>query len=332
MNKYLVTGGAGFIGSHIIRDLLSTPFGSAYDCEVICLDNMYTGQESNIEEFKKDPRFRFFKADITESYSIKKMKALDGVTHIFNCACPASPVHYQGKHAIDTTMACVLGTKNMLDLATKNDAKIMQFSTSEVYGDPVVPEQSEMYRGNVNCTGPRACYDEGKRCAESLCFDYNRVYGTKVKVIRIFNTYGPNMRSDDGRVVSNFICQALKGEDITVYGDGTQTRSFCYIDDLVKGIMGVMQTEDSFVGPVNLGNPSELKVIDVARLVLDLLPHSKSRIVSKELPVDDPTRRKPDISLAKSVVGWRPETRLVKGLVLTIEYFKSKLENKEENK
>lgn len=332
MNKYLVTGGAGFIGSHIIRDLLRAPFGSAYDCEVICLDNMYTGQESNIEEFKKDPRFRFFKADITESYSIKKMKALDGVTHIFNCACPASPVHYQGKHAIDTTMVCVLGTKNMLELATKNNAKIMQFSTSEVYGDPVVPEQSEMYRGNVNCTGPRACYDEGKRCAESLCFDYNRVYGTKVKVIRIFNTYGPNMRSDDGRVVSNFICQALKGEDITVYGDGTQTRSFCYIDDLVKGIMGVMQTEDSFVGPVNLGNPSELKVIDVARLVLDLLPHSKSRIVSKELPVDDPTRRKPDISLAKSVVGWRPETRLVKGLVLTIEYFKSKLENKEENK
>lgn len=332
MNKYLVTGGAGFIGSHIIKDLLSSSFGSADDCEVICLDNMYTGQDENIREFFKDPRFKFIEGDVTESYSIKKMRELDGVTHIFNCACPASPVHYQGKHAIDTTLTCVLGVKNMLDLATKNNAKIMQFSTSEVYGDPDVAEQSENYRGNVNCTGPRACYDEGKRCAESLCFDYNRVYGTKVKVIRIFNTYGPNMRSDDGRVVSNFICQALKDEDITIYGDGTQTRSFCYIDDLIEGIMEVMRTDNSFIGPVNLGNPSELKIYDVARLILDLLPHSKSKIISKELPTDDPLRRKPDITLATSVLGWYPKTRFVKGLVLTIEYFKSKLENKEENK
>jgi UDP-glucuronate decarboxylase len=332
MNKYLVTGGAGFIGSHIIKRLLSWSFGLGEDDQVICFDNMYTGREENISEFFADPRFKFIKGDITESYSVKHNPALKGVTHIFNCACPASPAHYQGKHAIDTTLTSVIGVKNMLDLATKNKATIMQFSTSEVYGDPEVDEQNEVYRGNVNCTGPRACYDEGKRCAESLCFDYNRIYGTKVKVIRIFNTYGPNMRSDDGRVVSNFICQALRDEDITIYGDGTQTRSFCYVDDLIDGIMSMMESPADFLGPVNLGNPFELSIKDIAELILDLLPHSKSSIVYKELPKDDPQQRKPDILLAKCMLGFEPKVRLTKGLILTIEYFKSEYDKERRTK
>lgn len=330
MYKILVTGGAGFLGSHLCRRLLDIPVAdNEPDHEIICLDNLYTGSIENIKDLLDFPNFKFIKGDITNSYWLKHNKEFDGVTHIFNCACPASPVHYQGKHAIDTTLTSVIGIKNLLDLATKWNAKIMQFSTSEVYGDPVgLPIQSEDFRGNVNCIGPRACYDEGKRCAESLCFDYNRIYKTKVKVIRIFNTYGPYMNKDDGRVISNFVCQALQNQDITIYGDGLQTRSFCYVDDLIEGILKVMDTCDSFIGPINLGNPTEFTMMQLAHLVLDLIPESTSKIVQKPLPIDDPTQRRPDINKAKGL-GWKPEVSLIKGLVYTIRYFRNIL-NKEE--
>lgn len=336
MNKILVTGGAGFLGSHLCRRILK--YGLSYygdenptECQVICVDNLYTGSTKNIGDLMGNSNFKFIKGDITNSYWLKHNKEFEGVTHIFNCACPASPIHYQGKHAIETTMTSVVGMKNLLDLATKWDAKIMQFSTSEVYGDPDIgcPVQPEHYRGNVNCTGPRACYDEGKRCAESLCFDYNRIYKTKIKVIRIFNTYGPYMNKDDGRVISNFVCQALQNQDITVYGDGMQTRSFCYVDDLIEGIIKMMDSEDQVIGPVNLGNPTQFTMIDLARIILDLIPESTSKIVQKDLPQDDPRQRKPDIMLAKGILGWKPEVSLIKGLVYTIRYFRNIL-NKEE--
>lgn len=339
MAKILVTGGAGFLGSHLCRRLLTS--GLNDDCtvsefpteglEVICVDNLYTGSKKNIEDLMGNSQFKFVKGDITNSYWLKHNKEFEGVTHIFNCACPASPVHYQGKHSIETTMTSVVGMKNLLDLATKYDAKIMQFSTSEVYGDPDLgyPVQPEHYRGNVSCIGPRACYDEGKRCAESLCFDYNRIYKTKIKVIRIFNTYGPYMNKDDGRVVSNFICQALENKPITIYGDGFQTRSFCYVNDLIEGIIRIMNTNDYIIGPVNLGNPTEFTMQQLAKLVLDLVPESTSEIIYKDLPIDDPTHRRPCIDVAKRFVNWKPEVSLTKGLVYTIRYFRKVL-NKEE--
>lgn len=321
MNKILITGGAGFIGSNLCKELLKDNNNF-----VICLDNLYTGSKNNIKKFLNKSNFRFIKCDITDNellMKLEKQDVLNNINYIYNCACPASPIHYQGKHAINTTLTCVLGIKNMLDLANKYNAKIMQFSTSEVYGEADCEYQNESYRGNVNCTGIRSCYDEGKRCAESLCFDYNRIYGTKIKVIRIFNTFGPNMRKDDGRVISNFICQALTNEDITIYGDGSQTRSFCYIDDLISGIIKVMNTDDSFIGPINLGNPVECSIKNIAMLVCKYI-ETKSKIIYKELPQDDPTHRKPDISLAK-LLGWEPHINLFDGIENTIKYFRSLL-------
>lgn len=338
MAKVLVTGGAGFLGSHLCRRLLNEGFNDEIQAgedrenlEVICFDNLYTGSLNNIKDLTINPYFKFIKGDITNGYALKHNKELEGVTHIFNCACPASPVYYQKKHAINTTMTCVVGMKNLLDLATKNKAKIMQFSTSEVYGDPLgYPVQPEDYRGNVNCTGPRACYDEGKRCAESLCFDYNRTYGTKIKVIRIFNTYGPYMDKDDGRVVSNFICQALENKPITIYGDGRQTRSFCYVDDLIEGIIRVMNGSDELVGPFNLGNPTEFTMNDLAHIVLDLIPESTSEIIHEDLPIDDPTQRKPYIQKAQMYFRWQPKVSLTRGLVYTIRYFRKVLHKEAE--
>lgn len=309
MKRVLITGGAGFVGSNLCRRLLDE--GN----HVICVDNLYTGQMVNIEKMLTHPEFEFVKHNIIEPLEI------DGIDEIYNLACPASPPHYQ-KSPTYTTKTCVLGIINMLELATKNNAKIMQFSTSEVYGDPLVHPQVESYRGNVNPIGIRSCYDEGKRCAETLCFDYNREFGTRIKVIRIFNTYGPNMDPKDGRVVSNMIIQALKGEDITVYGDGSQTRSFCYVDDLVEGIVRMMASPDDFIGPVNLGNPGEFTIKELAEIVLEMIP-TKSHIVYCNLPKDDPMQRRPDITLAQEKLGgWEPKVSLREGLVPTIEYFR----------
>ena len=309
MKRILVTGGAGFVGSNLCKRLLED--NNNY---VICLDNLYTGRKINIEELMELDRFEFIEHDIVNPIDIK-------VDEIYNLACPASPPHYQ-KSPTYTTKICVLGVMNMLDLATKNDAKIMQFSTSEVYGDPKVHPQVEGYRGNVNPIGIRSCYDEGKRVGETLCFDYNREFGTKIKVIRIFNTYGPNMDPKDGRVVSNMIIQALRGDDITIYGDGSQTRSFCYVDDLVEGIIRMMASRDDFLGPVNLGNPGEFTIKELSNIILEMID-TKSKVVNKPLPSDDPTQRKPDISLAgKELNGWKPTVKLRQGLSNTIEYFK----------
>lgn len=309
MKKILVTGGAGFVGANLCRRLLEDE-----NNYVICVDNLYTGRLENISELKKKPNFEFFRHDIIEPLSVTK------IDEIYNLACPASPPHYQ-KSPTFTTKTCVLGIINMLELARKNSAKIMQFSTSEVYGEPLVHPQAETYRGNVNPIGIRACYDEGKRCAETLCFDYNREFGTKIKVIRIFNTYGPLMDPNDGRVVSNFILQALNSDDITLYGDGSQTRSFCYVDDLVNGIVKMMSSDDEFLGPVNLGNPGEFTVKELAEIILEMTG-SKSKITYCDLPKDDPTQRKPDISLAKEKLCWEPKIPLRDGLAKTIEYFK----------
>lgn len=309
MKKILITGGAGFIGSNLCRRLLDQ---GDY---VICVDNLYTGRMANIEEFIGQQNFEFINHNIIEPLDIEQLD------EIYNLACPASPPHYQ-KSPTFTTKTCILGVINMLELATRNHAKIMHFSTSEVYGDPHVHPQTETYRGNVNPIGPRACYDEGKRCAETLCFDYYREYGTKIKVIRIFNTYGPGMDPADGRVVSNMIMQALNGDNITLYGDGKQTRSFCYIDDLVEGIVRMMASEDEFIGPVNLGNPEEFTIRGLADMIVEML-HAKSDIIHMELPIDDPVQRKPDISLAQEKLnGWRPKIPLKEGLLYTIEYFK----------
>lgn len=308
MKKILITGGAGFIGSHLCKKLLNE---GNY---VICLDNFFTGKRRNIEHLLSNPNFELFEHDITEPLNIN-------IDEIYNMACPASPPHYQ-YDPIKTMKTSVFGIINMLELAQKNNAKILQASTSEVYGDPKIHPQIESYWGNVNPIGIRSCYDEGKRCAETLIMDYHRQKNIDTKIIRIFNTYGPNMAPDDGRVVSNFIIQALKEEDITIYGDGTQTRSFCYVDDLVDGIIKMMKSD--LTGPVNLGNPSERTILDFAKLILELTG-SKSKIVYKPLPSDDPTKRQPDITLAKTKLNWEPKVDIKDGLRHTVEYFKALL-------
>lgn len=309
MKKILITGGAGFVGSNLCKRLIEDD-----NNYIICVDNLYTGRVSNIRDISDNDRFEFIEHNIIEPLDVE-------CDEIYNLACPASPPHYQ-KSPTYTTKTCVLGMLNMLDLTVKNDAKIMQFSTSEIYGEPEVHPQVETYRGNVNPIGIRSCYDEGKRVGETLCFDYHREFGAKIKVIRIFNTYGPLMDPEDGRVVSNMILQALKGEDITVYGDGSQTRSFCYVDDLVEGIIRMMASRDDFLGPVNLGNPGEFTIKELAEIILEMTG-SDSKIIYTELPGDDPTQRRPDISLAgKELSGWEPKIPLREGLKPTIEYFK----------
>ena len=302
----LVTGGAGFIGSHLCEKLLEQ---GDY---VICLDNFFTGRRRNIQHLLGNKNFELIRHDITEPIRIE-------VDRIYNMACPASPVHYQA-NPVKTMKTSVLGTMNLLGLAKRTGARILQASTSEVYGDPEVHPQPESYRGSVNPIGIRACYDEGKRAAETLCFDYNRMHGVDIRVIRIFNTYGPRMDPADGRVVSNFIVQALKGEDITIYGDGTQTRSFCYVDDLVNGIVRFMKTE-GHTGPVNLGNDGEFTVQELAKEVIRLT-ESQSRVVNQPLPQDDPTRRRPDLSLARKLFGYEITAPLEAGLKRTIDYFR----------
>lgn len=304
----LVTGGAGFIGSHLCKKLLEE--GN----KVICLDNFYTGSKDNILPLLNNPLFEYITHDVTLPYSFY-------VDEIFNLACPASPPHYQ-RDPIATFKTSVFGALNALDLANKWNAKVFQASTSEVYGDPLVHPQSETYWGHVNTIGIRSCYDEGKRSAETLFMDYHRQYNTKIKIVRIFNTYGPNMNPNDGRVVSNFIVQALKGEDITIYGSGEQTRSFCFVDDLVRGFTKMMNSNDEVTGPINLGNPGEFTMLELAEKVLHLTK-SKSKLVFKELPQDDPKQRKPDIAKAKEVLDWQPEIMLEDGLKETIKYFKT---------
>ena len=307
--RILITGGAGFLGSHLCERLLDQGH------DVLCLDNFFTGRRRNVEHLLEKRRFELLRHDVVDPFKAE-------VDRIFNLACPASPVHYQ-YNPIKTTKTSVMGAINCLGLAKRVQARILQASTSEVYGDPDVHPQPESYRGNVNPIGPRACYDEGKRCAETLFFDYHRENGVDIRVIRIFNTYGPRMCPDDGRVVSNFIVQALKGEDITLYGDGSQTRSFCYVDDLVEGMIRIMEQEDS-VGPINLGNPSEFTIRQLAEKVLEKTG-SSSRLIEEPLPEDDPTQRRPDISLVKSLTDWTPQIELDEGLDKTIAYFKKTL-------
>ena len=308
MKQILVTGGAGFIGSHLCERLLKD--GN----NVICMDNYFTGCKQNVVHLLDNPYFELVRHDVTFPYYVE-------VDEIYNLACPASPIHYQFD-PVSTTKTSVIGAINMLGLAKRTKARILQASTSEVYGDPFVHPQEESYWGNVNPIGVRSCYDEGKRCAETLFMDYHRQNTVDIRIIRIFNTYGPRMRPDDGRVVSNFIVQALKGEDITIYGDGKQTRSFQYVDDLIEGMVRMMASED-FTGPVNLGNPREFTMIELAELVLKMT-NSKSKIIFTPLPADDPKQRKPNISLAKEKLnGWEPNIRLEEGLVETIKYFKS---------
>ena len=308
--RILITGGAGFLGSHLCERLLKERN------EVICVDNFYTGNKRNILHLMNNPYFEVIRHDITFPLYIE-------VDEIYNLACPASPIYYQFD-PVQTTKTSVHGAINMLGLAKRLKIKILQASTSEVYGDPEIHPQPETYRGNVNPIGPRACYDEGKRCAETLFFDYYRQHRLKIKVIRIFNTYGPRMNLNDGRVVSNFIVQALKGEDITIYGDGTQTRSFCYVDDLIDAMIKMMNSRNDFTGPVNLGNPTEFKIIELAEMILKLT-NSKSKIVYKPLPEDDPMQRKPVIDLAKKELNWEPKVPLEEGLKATIQYFKELL-------
>lgn len=307
LKRILVTGGAGFIGSHLCERLI------AEGHQVLCVDNLYTGSRKNIEGLNEHERFQFLEHDIINPLNVE-------ADEIYNLACPASPVHYQAD-PIQTMKTSVLGSIHLLELAKRTGARILQASTSEVYGDPLVHPQREDYWGHVNPIGIRSCYDEGKRCAETLFFDYALQEDVEIKVIRIFNTYGPNMNQHDGRVVSNFIVQALKGEDITIYGDGMQTRSFCYVDDLVEGMVRMMNSERSFQGPINLGNPNEFTMLELAEKVINLT-NTRSRIIFEPLPEDDPKQRKPDISLANDKLYWSPTIDLETGLIKTIDYFR----------
>ena len=308
--RILVTGGAGFLGSHLSEKLLAAGH------EVLCVDNYFTGRRQNISHLLDDRKFELMRHDVTWPLYVK-------VDEIYNLACPASPVHYQFD-PVQTTKTSVHGAINMLGLAKRVRAKIFQASTSEVYGDPEIHPQPESYRGSVNPIGPRACYDEGKRCAETLFFDYHRQHKLRIKVARIFNTYGPRMHPNDGRVVSNFVVQALKGEPITIYGDGQQTRSFCYVDDLVDGFVRLMDTKDAITGPMNLGNPGEFTIRELAEKVIDLTG-SRSKMIKKKLPADDPMQRKPDIAFARKTLGWEPKIQLEAGLKRTIAYFEKLL-------
>jgi UDP-glucuronate decarboxylase len=306
MKRVLVTGGAGFLGSHLCEKLLSMRY------EVVCLDNFYTGNRENLVAFNTHPHFSLVKHDVCLPYDIE-------VQQIYNLACPASPVHYQ-LDPVQTIRTSVLGALNMLELAKKYKARILQASTSEIYGDPTMHPQRECYWGNVNPIGLRSCYDEGKRCAETLFFDYHRQYGVPIKIARIFNTYGPRMHPQDGRVVSNFIMQALRNEPVTLYGDGAQTRSFCYVDDLITGLILLMESREEITGPINLGNPEEFQISALAKHVLERTK-SSSPLIYQPLPSDDPKQRKPDITLAQTLLQWRPEIDLHRGLKQTIAYF-----------
>lgn len=308
--RVLVTGGAGFIGSHLCKRLLES------DCHVICVDNFFTGTRENVIELLSHPYFEVLRHDITFPLYVE-------VDEIFNLACPASPIHYQ-QDPVQTTKTSVQGAINILGLAKRLRIKVLQASTSEVYGDPLVHPQTEQYWGNVNCIGRRSCYDEGKRCAETLYFDYRRQHDLPIKVARIFNTYGPRMHPNDGRVVSNFVVQALRGEPITIYGDGSQTRSFCYVDDLVDGLLRLMATGHDVTGPINLGNPAEFSIKELAASVL-ALTRSSSRFDYHDLPTDDPKQRKPEITKAQDILGWQPVVSLNEGLQPTIAYFKQRI-------
>jgi UDP-glucuronate decarboxylase len=310
MKRILVTGGAGFLGSHLCSKLINS--GN----EVLCVDNYFTGSRQNISHLLSHNSFEILRHDISFPLFVE-------VDEIYNLACPASPIHYQ-HDPVQTTKTSVLGAINMLGLAKRLKIKIFQASTSEVYGDPEIHPQNESYWGNVNPIGYRSCYDEGKRCSETLFFDYNRQHNLNIKVARIFNTYGPKMHPNDGRVVSNFIIQALKGENITIYGEGNQTRSFCYVDDLIEGFIKLMKSNDGFTGPINLGNPNEFSILELAEIVLELT-NSKSKLVFEDIPQDDPKQRQPDISLAKKELNWAPKIQLKEGLNKTIEYFRSTL-------
>lgn len=305
--RVLVTGGAGFIGSHLCRRLLDE------GCEVICVDNFFTGRKDNILPLFNNPYFEVLRHDVCMPLFVE-------VDEIYNLACPASPIHYQFD-PVQTTKTSVAGSINMLGLAKRLKIKILQASTSEVYGDPKEHPQKETYWGNVNPIGKRACYDEGKRCAETLFFDYYRQHNLAIKVVRIFNTYGPNMHLFDGRVISNFIMQALNNDDITIYGNGEQTRSFCYVEDLIDGLIKMMNTDSSITGPINLGNPFEISIIELAKLIINIC-ESNSRLVFKERPEDDPEKRNPDITLASNILGWQPKCPLEKGIKLTVDYFR----------
>jgi UDP-glucuronate decarboxylase len=306
--RVLVTGGAGFLGSHLCERLLND--GS----DVLCLDNFYSGTKDNVTHLLNNPHFELIRHDVTFPLYVE-------IDEIYNLACPASPIHYQWD-PVQTTKTSVHGAINMLGLAKRTKAKILQASTSEVYGDPEVHPQKENYWGHVNPIGVRSCYDEGKRCAETLFFDYHRQYNLSIKVVRIFNTYGPRMHPNDGRVVSNFIVQALRGENITIYGDGTQTRSFCYVDDLIEGLVRMMNTSDEITGPINVGNPNEFTIKQLAETILKMVG-GKSKLVLKPLPQDDPKQRQPNITLAREALNWEPQVNLEKGLGETINYFKN---------
>lgn len=304
--RILITGGSGFLGSHLCERLLNDGH------DVLCVDNFFTGTKDNVLHLLDNKHFELLRHDIIDPLRAE-------VDEIYNLACPASPIHYQ-HNPIYTTKTSIVGTLNMLGLARRTGARMFQASTSEVYGDPEIHPQTESYWGNVNPIGIRSCYDEGKRCAETLCFDYHRAHGVKIKIARIFNTYGPRMHPNDGRVVSNFILQALKGENITVYGDGQQTRSFCYVDDLIDAFIRLMNSPDDFIGPVNTGNPIEFTILELAEKVIDITG-SKSRIIHTPLPQDDPRQRQPDIQLAREKLGWEPKIKLADGLKPTIDYF-----------
>jgi UDP-glucuronate decarboxylase len=314
--RVLVTGGAGFLGSHLCAALLKR------DYEVLCLDNFFTGRKANVVSLLSNPRFECVRHDITSPYSAE-------VDEIYNLACPASPVHYQFD-PVQTVKTSVHGAINLLDLAFRIKAKILQASTSEVYGDPEEHPQKESYWGRVNPIGVRSCYDEGKRCAETLFFDFHRQYAVPIKVVRIFNTYGPQMSMNDGRVISNFIVQALKNEDITIFGDGSQTRSFCYVSDLIEGLIAAMEKSSGATGPFNIGNPEEFTILELAEKIVSLTG-SKSKIIFQALPADDPRQRKPDIALAQNTLGWSPKVKLEEGLPETIRYFKSLLFENRDN-